>query len=104
MAADRLNVGGLGVTGAAFTLALQPQRIDLDLTKGQLAGGTVTGGMSVHNVGGNVNFAGRFDLKGAALESFVWRRDGTLGRHRYARPVRQFRIDRALARPGSSRP
>ena len=32
--------------------------------------------MSVHNVGGNANFTGRFDLKGAALESFVWRRDG----------------------------
>ena len=73
--ADRLNVGDLGVTGTKFALALQPQRIDLDLTAGQLAGGTVTGGMSVHNVGGNANFNGRFDLKGAALESFVWRRD-----------------------------
>ena len=76
VAADRLDVGDLGITGTAFTLALQPQRIDLDLTAGQLAGGTVTGGMSVHNVGGNANFSGRFDLKGAALESFVWRRDG----------------------------
>ena len=76
VAADRLDVGDLGITGTEFTLALQPQRIDLDLTAGQLAGGTVTGGMSVHNVGGNANFTGRFDLKGAALESFVWRRDG----------------------------
>ena len=76
VAADRLDVGDLGLTGTAFTLALQPQRIDLDLTEGQLAGGTVTGGMSIHNVGGNVDLSGRFDLKGAALESFVWRRDG----------------------------
>ncbi len=74
--ADRLDAGGLGITGTAFTLALQPQRIDLDLTAGQLAGGNVTGGMSIHNVDGNVNFSGRFDLKGASLESFVWRRDG----------------------------
>ncbi len=76
VAADRLDVGDLGLTGTAFTLALQPQRIDVNLTAGQLAGGTVTGRMSVHNVGGNVNLAGQFDLKGAALESFVWRRDG----------------------------
>ncbi len=74
--ADRLDVADLGLTATAFTVALQPQRIDVDLTQGQLAGGTVAGGMSIHDVGGNVNLAGRFDLKGAALESFVWRRDG----------------------------
>ncbi len=76
VAADRLDVGDLGLTSTAMTLALQPQRIDVDLTAGQLAGGTVTGGMSIHNVGGNANVTGRFDLKGAALESFAWRRDG----------------------------
>ncbi len=76
VSADKLDVGDLAVTGTTFTLALQPQRIDVDLTAGQLAGGSVTGGMSVHNVGGNANFSGRFDLKGAALESFVWRRAG----------------------------
>lgn len=76
VAADRLAVGNLDVTGTAFTLALQPQHIDVDLTKGQLNGGTVTGGVSIDNVGGNVTLSGRFDLKGAALQSFVWRRDG----------------------------
>ena len=36
----------------------------------------MTGGVSIDNVDGNANVAGRFDLKGAALESFVWQRDG----------------------------
>ncbi len=76
VAADRLDVGDLGLTGTKFAIALQPQRIDLDLTAGHIAGGAVTGGMSIHNVGGNANLSGRFDLKGAALESFVWQRDG----------------------------
>ncbi len=76
VAADRLDVGDLHLTSAAFALALQPQRIDVDLSAGQLDGGTVTGAMRVHNVGGNVNFLGQFDLKGAALELLVWRRDG----------------------------
>ncbi len=74
--ADRLDVGDLGLTVTKFDLALQPQRIDLDLTAGQIAGGAVTGGLSIHNVGGNANLSARFDLKGAALESFVWKRDG----------------------------
>ena len=74
--ADRLDVDGLGITSPSFTLSLRPQHVDVALTKGQLAGGTVTGNMHVHNVGGNVNLTGGFDLKGAALESFVWRRDG----------------------------
>ena len=74
--ADRLDVGGLGLTGTAFKVTLHPQRIDVDLTAGQLAGGTVIGHMRIHNVDGNANFAAGFDLKGAALESFVWRRDG----------------------------
>ncbi len=97
VAADRLDVGNLGLTSAAFTLALQPQRIDLDLTKGQIDGGTVAGGMSIHNVGGNTNFAGRFDLKGAALESLVWRRDGRSVATGALDLSANFEIDRTFA-------
>ena len=97
VAADRLSVGGLGLTGTAFTLALQPQRIDVDLTAGQLAGGTVTGGMWIHDVDGNANFSAHFDLKNAALESFVWRRDGRSVATGGLDLSANFEFDRALA-------
>ena len=75
--ADHLTIGdGLDVANTRFDVTLQPQQVDLNLTGGQLAGGTVTGGLSIHNVAGNANLIARFDLKGAALESFVWKLDG----------------------------
>jgi uncharacterized protein involved in outer membrane biogenesis len=73
--ADHMEVGGLTLYGAKFDLALQPQRMDLNLGAGQIAGGAVAGGLSIHNVGGNANLSGHFDLKGAALDTFVWQRD-----------------------------
>ncbi len=77
VSADHLAVGdGLDLANTRFDLTLQPQQVDVDLTAGQLAGGTVTGGLSVHNVAGNANVIARFDLKGAALESFAWKLDG----------------------------
>src|SRR5690606_889426 len=60
--ANRLGLGGtLEVAGARMAIALQPQRIDVDLVEGHLRGAAASGGVSIHNVGGNVNLAGRFN-------------------------------------------
>ncbi len=76
VSADHLDVGAVDIANTRFDVALAPQRIDVNLTAGQLAGGVVTGGLSIHNVAGNANLLARFDLKGAALDSFVWQLDG----------------------------
>jgi len=75
--ADHMQVGeDLDIANVSLDVQLQPQRIDIDLSAGQLAGGGVTGGLSIHNVAGNANLNARFNLKGAALESFAWQLDG----------------------------
>ena len=66
---------GLDVANAKATLNLQPQRIDVDLSAGDLAGGKATGGVSIQNVEGNANLTGQFNLAGASLESLIWQRD-----------------------------
>jgi hypothetical protein len=75
--ADHLTLDdGFDVANARLSVVLQPQRIDVDLADGHLNGATVSGGMSIHNVDGNANVAGRFNLQGAPLEAFTWQRDG----------------------------
>lgn len=76
VAVDRLTVSEtLNVANAKLALALQPQRIDVDLSQGHVAGGSAIGGFSVHNVEGNATLTGQFTLTGASLESLVWRLD-----------------------------
>jgi uncharacterized protein involved in outer membrane biogenesis len=88
--ADRLDVNN-----ARFDLTLAPQRLEVDLTAGEVAGGSVTGGFSIHNVAGNANLAGRFNLTRAALEPLVWRVDG--------RPVATGILDLAANFEGTGR-
>ena len=57
-----------------FDVRLAPQRLAIDLTHGEVAGGRGTANLAIHNVGGNARIAGAFDLNGAALESFIWHR------------------------------
>jgi len=74
--ADRLSVGGLVVAAPKLALTIQPQRLDLDMTGGTLAGGSASGGISVQNVDGNANLTGQVNVTGAALETFLWQSDG----------------------------
>ncbi len=76
VAADHLAVGTLDVTGGTLALALAPQRIDIDVKGGHLAGGAFGGGASIQNVDGNAHVTGQFNLTGAALDAFAWQRDG----------------------------
>ncbi len=76
VATRHFSVGDLDVTGGSIALALQPNRIDVDLTGGHVAGGAAAGGVSIQNVDGNATLTGQFNLTGAALDSFVWQRDG----------------------------
>ena len=74
--AEHLSVGeGLDVANAKLAVNLQPQRIDVDLGGGDLAGGKASGGVSIQNVDGNANVTGQFNLAGASLESLIWQRD-----------------------------
>jgi uncharacterized protein involved in outer membrane biogenesis len=66
----------IDLTNAKLNVQLQPQRITIDASDGGLAGGRASASMAIHNVGGNARLTGGFDLKGAALEPFFWRRDG----------------------------
>ena len=76
VATEHVAIGdSLDIANAKLELALQPQRIDIDLKGGSLAGGTANGGVSIANVDGNANFNGQISLQGAALESFIWQRD-----------------------------
>lgn len=75
VATQHLAVGNLDITGGAIALALQPNRIDVDLTGGHLAGGAAAGGVSIQNVDGNATLTGQFNLTGAALDGLAWRRD-----------------------------
>lgn len=76
IAAGRLDAGAaIAISNAQMAVALQPQRIDVDLSSGDLAGGKAGGGFSIHNVEGNAALSGQVSLTAAALESFVWRRD-----------------------------
>jgi uncharacterized protein involved in outer membrane biogenesis len=74
--AGRLSVGDLDIANASFALTLAPDGIKLDSGRGQVADGTVTGALAIRNVGGDVGLSGRFDLKGATLDRFIWQRNG----------------------------
>jgi hypothetical protein len=74
---DRFAIAdGIDAANAALDFGIDPHRIDLGLKSGQLYGGTVAGGLTINNVGGNSNLTGRFELKNATLDSVVWQRDG----------------------------
>jgi hypothetical protein len=70
---QHLRVGGLDVTGGKVALALQPNRLDVDLTGGSLAGGKAVGGVSIQNVDGGATLTGQFSLAGARVGDFAWR-------------------------------
>jgi uncharacterized protein involved in outer membrane biogenesis len=77
VATPRMTVkDGYDLTNAKLALTLDPGELQIDLASGGIAGGSADGGLSIHNVGGNVNLSGRFNLKGAGLEPFVWQRGG----------------------------
>lgn len=77
VAADELVLAeGVNASSASLTIDMQPNRLSVDVAGSRGAGGTLDGGLSIHNVGGNARLAGRFDLKGAALESLIWARGG----------------------------
>ena len=76
VAVERLALGGgLSVSNGKLSLAFQPQRIDIDLTAGDFAGGSAAGGLSIHNVEGNAGVTGQFTVAGASLDGLVWRVD-----------------------------
>jgi hypothetical protein len=73
ISSDTLAIAdGFDVTAATLTLNFLPNRLGVDLAGSQAVGGSMSGGLSVHNVGGNVRLTGRFDLRGATLEQLVW--------------------------------
>ena len=75
--AERLLVGeGLQVSNPKFSVALGPDRVDFDISQGGVVGGTVAGGLSIHNVDGNASVTGRFGLVGGTLEDLAWQRSG----------------------------
>ncbi len=75
ISAERFAVGDLfDVADARLDVTLDPQRLDLALTGGTLAGGKATGNLTVQNVGGNARLAAVIGLEDAALDAFVWRR------------------------------
>jgi len=77
IAAEQLTIGNsLRVSNAKLALALSPNGVDFDVKSGETEGGTVAGGVSIRNVGGNANVAGRLSLVGASLESIIWQRSG----------------------------
>jgi hypothetical protein len=78
---------GWDVSRAKLSFGLGQDRAELNLLAGEVAGGTVTGGLTIHNVGGNANVTGRLGINGANLESVVWQRGG--------RPVATGTIDLA---------
>ncbi len=88
--ADRLDI-----RNATIGVTLAPQQLDLDLTKGEIAGGTATGSVSLHNVAGAVNVTGRFNVARVSLETLVWRIDN--------RPVATGVIDLSANFEGSAR-
>jgi hypothetical protein len=65
---------GFDATSATMTLGFQPDRISLDVTGSEVVGGTLKGGVSIRNVGGNASLSGRIDLQDATLQSLIWRR------------------------------
>lgn len=67
---------GYDVSKVKLSLGLAQDRADLSLLAGEIAGGTVTGGLTIHNVGGNANVIGRLGLNGVNLVSVVWQRGG----------------------------
>ena len=75
-AVDQLALGGLDVTGGTVVLAFSPQRVDIDLKGGGLAGGKANGGLSIQNLDGSAHVSGQFSLGGAALDALAWQRDG----------------------------
>ncbi len=77
IATQQVSLGGeTQVSGGTLSVALLPQRIDVDLAGGHLAGGEAKGNVSINNVGGNAHLFGQFDLHGAALQSLVWQAGG----------------------------
>jgi uncharacterized protein involved in outer membrane biogenesis len=77
IAAQQLTIGNsLRVSNAKLRLAMSPNRVDFDVKSGETEGGTVAGGVTIRNVGGNANVTGRLSLVGASLESIIWQRSG----------------------------
>ena len=77
VSAERLLVGdALQVLNGKVRLGLAPGRVDFDVKSGDALGGTVGGGFSVRNVGGNASLTGNVSLVGGALDSVVWQRAG----------------------------
>src|SRR5262249_55197796 len=73
VATPRMSVrDGYDITNAKLGLAFDPGQLQIDLAAGDIAGGKADGGISIHNVGGNVNLSGHFSLKGSGLEPFIW--------------------------------
>jgi uncharacterized protein involved in outer membrane biogenesis len=94
--AARLSLSDrLDLRNARFDMTLTPQQMDVDLTAGEVSGGTATGGFTIHNIAGNANVSGRFNLSHAALESLVWRVDG--------RPVATGLLDLSANFEGNAR-
>src|SRR5207302_191310 len=47
----------LDLRNARFDVSLQPQRLDLNLTAAEIAGGTATGALTVNNIAGSANLS-----------------------------------------------
>jgi uncharacterized protein involved in outer membrane biogenesis len=76
VATKHLYLGDLDITGGTLALALQPNRLDVDLKNGQLSGGAAGGGVSIQNVDGGAALTGQFNLTGVQLDDLVWQRGG----------------------------
>jgi hypothetical protein len=77
IAADQLVVSdALSVRNAKARFTANGDRLNFDIKSGDALGGSVFGGFSIRNVGGNASLVGNVSLLGASLDAVVWRRNG----------------------------
>jgi len=94
--ADRLAIAdGLVVANAALSARYSGGTAELSLEKADLAGGSVTGTLSIQNADGDATVSGQFSLKAAELGDLAWQRD--------SRSIADGRIDLSGTVQGSGR-
>lgn len=75
--AERLTVApDFEIANPKVTLALAPDRVEIRVADGEIAGGSAEANLAIHNADGNVGFVGNFQLKDVALDRFIWQRAG----------------------------
>lgn len=77
IAALRLGIGTLPpLTGVTGRLGVSPEALSLDVAEAGIAGGRVTGTWALRRAEGQASLTATARIEGAALEEFVWTRNG----------------------------